>query len=61
MSDRPEGANEGGAQRNHGAQELEIDEALVRDAELDADPSLAIPLKQFDEWIRHRQSRSILD
>jgi len=61
MSDRPEGANEGEARRNHGVHELEIDEALVRDAELDVDPALAISLKQLDEWIRHRQSRSILD
>ena len=61
MSDCPEGANEGQAQRNYSAHEGEIGEALVRDAELDADPALAISLKQLDEWIRHRQRRSMLD
>jgi hypothetical protein len=59
MSDRPKEASEDGAQRNQAAHKDEIGEALVRDAELDADPALAISLKQLDEWIRDRQSRSM--
>ena len=59
MSDRPTEANEDRAQRNQTAHKDEIGEALVRDAELDADPALAISLKQLDEWIRDRQSRSM--
>ena len=61
MSDRLEGGSEGEAERNDGAHEPEIDEALVRDAELDADPTSAISLKQLDEWFRRRQSRSVRD
>jgi hypothetical protein len=61
MSNCTEGANEDGALRDTRAYEDEIGEAFVRDAELDADPALAISLKQLDEWIRHRQSRSMLD
>jgi len=59
MSERPKEASEDGAQRNHAAHKDEIGEALVRDAELDADPALEISLKQLDEWIRDRQSRSM--
>ena len=59
MSDRPKEASEDGVQRNQAAHKDEIGEALVRDAELDADPALAISLKQLDEWIRDRQSRSM--
>lgn len=59
MSDRPKEASEDGARRNHAAHKDEIGEALVRDVELDADPDLAISLKQLDDWIRHRQNRSM--
>jgi hypothetical protein len=59
MSDYPTEANEDRAQRNQAAHKDDIGEALERDAELDADPALAISLKQLDEWIRDRQSRSM--
>jgi hypothetical protein len=59
MSDRPKETSDDGAQRNQAAHKDEIGEALVRDAELYADPALAISLKQLDEWIRDRQSRSM--
>ena len=50
MSDRPEGANEGEAQRNHGAQELEIDEALVRDAELESSSTNGSGIAKADPY-----------
>ncbi len=47
MSNCTEGANEDGALRDTRAYEDEIGEALVRDAEIDADPGLAISLDRF--------------
>jgi hypothetical protein len=56
MSNCTQGANENGALRDTRAYEDEISEALVRDAEIDADSGLAISLDELDERIRDRES-----